>query len=202
MLKRLSALFILTLMLTGCMPQIQFSEVNPNISQFHPKSVVILPFTNSVGMEAANRETDEKMVKCLTDSQLFDRIVTPAEVKAYMVQNQAVIDLITRFRTVWTATGTMDPKVTAWLGKAFHADSIVFGEVTAWSESANAAHHFYDAGLALRWVDAPSGEPLWKASESLEFIAGNPCIFDCSSASKTMDLTLTVVMHNWPGAKS
>jgi hypothetical protein len=201
MSKKLLALFGFILWLGGCAPGIQFSEVSPKIDQYHPKSVVILPFTNTVGMEVANDQTNEKMVKALTDSNMFDRVIPPDAVKALMLRDNRVIDVITRYRSVWAATGTADPKISAWIGKAFGADSIVFGEVTAWSETANISNHIYDAGLALRWVDAGSGEVLWKASEGLEFVAGNPCIFDCSSAGKTMDLCLKVVMDNWPGAK-
>ncbi len=152
-------------------------------------------------MENANDLTNQKMVQVLTDTNFFSRIVPPGDVKALMLRAPAAIDVITRYRSTWIATGTAEPKISAWLGKAFNVDSIVFGEVTAWSESANMSHHIYDAGLALRWVDAASGEPLWKASEGLEFIAGNPCIFDCSSASKIMDMCLRIVMDNWPGMK-
>ncbi len=201
MRKILLALLGLALMIGGCAPAIQFSEVSPKIDQFHPKTVVILPFINTVGMEVANTATNTKMLQCLTDCKLFDRVIPPDAVKQMMLSTPSVIDVVTRYRTVWTATGTADPKISVWLGKAFGADSIVFGEVTGWSESANMSHHIYDAGLALRWVDATTGEVLWKASEGLEFIAGNPCIFDCSSASKIMDMCLKIVMDNWPGLK-
>lgn len=199
--KLLALLGLAVLGLGGCMPAIQFSEVSPKIDQYHPKSVVVLPFTNSIGMESANDQTNAKVVKALSDTGYFDRVVTPADVKNFFMQNQSAIEVVTKYRTVWTATGMSDPKLSAWIGKAFHVDSIVFGEVTTWAEEATPSHHIYDAGLALRWADAPSGEALWKCSEALELYAGNPCIFDCSKPEKVMDMVMQIVMQNWPGMK-
>ena len=196
-MKKILMLLACAAVVTGCTPALQFSEVSPNIAQYHPKSVAILPFTNSIGMASANDATDRKLLAGLTQAAMFDKIMDPAAVKAFMMQNPSAIDVITRYRTTWVATGMSDAKLAAWLGKALGVDSIVFGEVTAWSEETG-AHHIYDAGLALRWVDCPSGEILWKASETWEIVAGNPCIFDCSSADHAMDEVISLIMSNWP----
>jgi hypothetical protein len=198
MAKRLFALLVLAAMVGGCTPALQFSEISPNIGKYNPRSVAVLPFTNSIGMQTANDATGSKLMKGLHESKQFDRIVDPGQVKAYMMQNSSAIDVITRYRTTWVATGMSDAKLATWIGKALNADSIVFGEVTAWSEQTTPYHHIYDAGLALRWVDSASGEILWKASEVYEIRAGNPCIFDCSNPDHAMDLAMDLVVSNWP----
>jgi hypothetical protein len=195
-------LFILSacaLLVVGCTPALQYSEVSPRFAEFHPKSVVILPFINSVGMESANEQTATKFINALQQAKLFDSIIDPQQVKTSMMNNQGTLNVISRYRTTWTATSMCDPKLSQWISKAFNADSILFGEVTAWSEETTPYHHFYNAGVAFRWVDA-SGEVLWKAAETWQIIAGNPCIFDCSHPDKAMDQTVSVVMMNWPVA--
>jgi hypothetical protein len=200
MTKKLLLVAACALWLGGCSPKIQFSEVSPRIAEFHPKTVVLLPFTNTIGMESANDATNNKMVAAISSAGLFERIVEPSQVKVMMASNMNMIDVITRFRTTWVATGTCDPKIAAWIGKAFNADSIAFGEVTAWSEQNDMRYFYYNAGMAFRWVDAPSGVILWKASEVFQKLAGYPCIFDCSNPDKTMDETVKLVIGAWPGA--
>ncbi len=200
MVRKLLMLAVCAFLVEGCTPKVDFSEVSPKIADFHPKSVVVLPFTNSIGMESANQATNAKVVGDLQKSGRFDSIVEPAKVKQMMVSNPKVLDVLTRYRTTWTAAGICDPKVSAWLGQAFHADSIVFGEVTSWSEETTYNHHIYTSGAALRWVDAASGEVFWKASETYQLLAGNPCIFDCSNPDHAMDLAMQILFDNMPAA--
>jgi hypothetical protein len=198
MLKKLFMLVSCALFVGGCTPALQFSEISPKIAEFHPKSVAIMPFTNSIGMESANNLTNQKLIDAINKDQLFSQIVDPSQVRAKMMSSQSLVDVVTRYRTTWVATGMCDPKLSAWLCKALGADSLVFGEVTAWSEDTTPYHHFYNAGIALRWVDA-SGEILWKCSEVWQIIAGNPCIFDCSHPENAMDQAVRLVVSNWPG---
>jgi hypothetical protein len=198
MVKKLLLVTVCALWLGGCAPKIQFSEVSPRIAEFNPRTVVLLPFTNSIGMESANDATNNKMIGAISQAGMFDRIIEPSQVKVLMVSNPGVIDVITRFRTTWIATGICDPTISAWIGKAFNADSVAFGEVTAWSEQNDGRYFYYNAGMAFRWVDARTGVVLWKASEVFQKLAGYPCIFDCSNPDKTMDETVRMVVQAWP----
>ena len=202
-MKRLSLCIILTgLLAAGCTHPMQFSEISPKISQYHPKSVVILPFTNTIGFDLANDSANMKLFQGLSKAGAFDRIADAGQVKAFMFQHPGAIDVITKFHNTWVATGMFDPRYSAWIGKAFNADTIIFGEVTAWNETETPRNHIYNAGLAMRWVEAASGDVLWKAAESEQILAANPCIFDCSSPDHVMDNVVAMVMENWPGQKA
>ncbi len=200
MMKNIFCLAFLAGLVSGCAPTLNYSEINQNIANFHPKSAVILPFVNSVGMDSANDYTGLTLVNTLNTAGLFQKIIGPEQVKAMMVQYPSVIEAITRFRTTWLATGTIDPKLVGWIGKAFNVDTVVFGEVSTWTKLTGNSHYFYQAGVAMRWVDASSGQALWKMSHVGMTMSGFICIFDCSSIEKTMDQTMDLVVKSWPVA--
>jgi hypothetical protein len=196
--SRLLVLVCLLGLTAGCAPTLQYSEVSPKYSQFVEKSVVIMPFTNSIGMEAPNDMTNSRFVSALTKTGKFEKIVDPAQVKAYMFQNASALDVITKFRTKWVATGYSDAAATAWIGKAFNADSIIFGEISQWAETTYGSKKIYRAGLNFRWVDAKTGEMLWKGSQTNENSNSVVCLMGCSNVEKTMQNVIDVIISAWP----
>jgi hypothetical protein len=188
--------------LVGCTPALQYSEVSPRFSEFKPTSVAILPFTNSIGMEGPNDATNSRFAGAVQASGVFQRMVEPGQVKAFMGSHDAAIDVITKYRTKWVATGFSDKASSAWIGQALNTDTIIFGEISQWAKTSYGDQNVYRAGLNLRWVDCKSGEVLWKASEVLENHNGILCIIGCSSVEGTMQDVVDRIVSAWPKAGS
>lgn len=157
------------LALQGCAPQIDYSEVSGNFAAYSPKSVAILPFTNSMGMEAANEAVNSIWTNQLTKSKKFERIAEPGQVKQSMMSNEALINLITSFRMKWVATGMADGKAAAEICKILNVDSIIFGEITQWASAQVGSDKVARCGLAFRWVESSKGEVLWKGTHIGQF---------------------------------
>ena len=185
----------LALALVGCVA-LQFSEVSPRFSEFHPKSVAILPYTNTMGLENANEATNNYMATSLQKSKLFERIVDPGQVRGAMGSNDELLNAITNFRTKWVATGMSDKNLAGFICKTLNADSIVFGEITQWGEQSSGLQKFYRAGMTLRWVDQ-SGEILWKAAHTIEEKGG---MFG-GGVQGTMNSVLNMFIMAWPKQK-
>lgn len=181
----------LAVALAGCVA-LQFSEVSPRFSELHPKSVAILPYTNTMGLENANEATNNAMAKSILTAKLFERIVDPGQVRGAMGSNEELLNAITNFRTKWVATGMSDKNQAALICKTLNADSIVFGEITQWGEQSSGLQKFYRAGMTLRWVDQ-SGEILWKAAHTIEEKGG---LF--GSVQSTMNRVVNMFVAAWP----
>jgi len=80
------------LFLVGCTPSLQYSEISPRFDEFKPTSVAILPFTNSIGMEGPNEATNNRFAGALQANGVFQRMVDPAQVKAFMGSHDAALD--------------------------------------------------------------------------------------------------------------
>jgi hypothetical protein len=153
------------LFLAGCAtPKLDFEETSPRISEFNPRTVVVLPFTNTMGSEAINEKANSVMTSEIAQAHLFDRVVDPAQVRQVMASDAKWLDYIVQYRTKWTATGMSDAASAKAIANAFKVDSIVFGEVTQWGTQKSDGKVYTRAGCNFRWVDANSGEVLWKAS--------------------------------------
>ena len=187
----------LILALAGC-AGLQFSEVSPRIGDMHPKSVAILPFTNSMGLENANDETNSQLLTSLQKSGRFERLVDPGQVKAQMASNDALLTSITNYRSKWVATGMSDKSLMTSICKSLNCDSVAFGEITQWGEQSSGLQKTYRAGLALRWVDQ-SGEILWKVAHNREDSAGILAgAVGLAGVKNTMKSVVAQVVKAWP----
>jgi PBP1b-binding outer membrane lipoprotein LpoB len=186
------------MLVVGCTPSLQYSEISPRIDEFKPTSVAILPFTNSIGMEQPNEATNNRFANSIQSHGMFQRIVDPAQVQAFMASHDAATDVITKFRTKWVATGFSDKASTAWIGQALNTDTIIFGEISQWAKTNYGDQYVYRAGLNLRWVDCKTGVVLWKASHVLENHNGVLCIIGCSSVEGTMQNVVDAIVGAWP----
>lgn len=184
----------LAVALAGCVA-LQFSEQSLRFAEFSPKSVAMLPYTNTMGLENANEATNNEFAKRLLNSKLFERIVDPGQVRAAMGSNDELLNAITNFRTKWVATGMSDKPLAASICQTLNADSIVFGEITQWGEQSAGLSKFFRAGMTLRWVDK-SGEILWKAAHTIEEKGG---MF--GSVQNTMGRCVGMFVMAWPKKK-
>ena len=183
--------------LSGC-AMLQYSEVSPRFGELNPRTIAILPFVNSLGMENANEATNNQMASSLLNAKLFDRVVDPGQVKAQMASNDELLDAITKFRSKWVATGMSDKNLAAAICKTLNADSVVFGEITQWGEASVGLNKMYRAGLALRWLDK-SGEILWKAAHTTEEQGGLlSSAVGLSGIQNTMNSTVNRIVAAWP----
>ena len=189
----------LALALVGCVA-IQYSEVSPRFSEFHPKSIAILPYTNSMGMENANESTNNSMAKQVLESKMFERIVDPGQVRGAMGSNDELLNAITNFRTKWIATGMSDKNAVGYICKTLNADSIVFGEITQWGYSMIGGKRVFRAGMTLRWVDT-SGEILWKGAHTMEKGASIFNVLGNSGVGQCMDDVIHQFILVWPKQK-
>lgn len=188
-------------LLTGCTPTLQYSEISGRFGEIKPTSVAILPFTNSIGMEAPNEITNTRFAMGVQQSGQFTRVVDPGQVKAFMVSHDAALDVVTKYRMKWVATGFSDKASSEWIGKALNVDSVIFGEISQWQETVYGDQKIFRAGMNFRWVDCKTGEILWKGSQVMQNNNGVLCVLGCSSVEKTMQDVIDRIIAAWPKVK-
>lgn len=189
-MKKRYAYAAAAVILAGC-AGLQFSEVSQRFSEFHPTSVAILPFTNTMGMENANEATNNSMLSAINKAKLFDHVVDPGQVKQAMGTSDELVTAVTNLHSKWAATGLPDKNLSAMICKTLNCDSIMFGEITQWGKQTSGLQTFCRAGVAIRWVDK-SGEVLWKAAHSVE----NQGMF--ASIEGSMSQVINAIVNAWP----
>lgn len=166
-MKAMGAIAVAAFLTAGC-AAIDFSETSGNLDAFNPKSVAILPFTNSIGIEAANETCNSLLAQQIVKRGFFARVAEPGQVKAAMMSNDALLNAITAYRSKWVATGMSDGAQAAAICRALGVESIMFGEISNWGKQSAGLDKYYRVGINLRWVEATKGEILWKASHTVE----------------------------------
>jgi hypothetical protein len=164
MLARLLALAV-TLWLAasaGCSAS-QTSWSGPGSETFRPRAVAVLPAI--VGShEGARQEAQQAMVIALTESGLFDRVVTPADVQG-AVQSKGEADLLEGYLSKLETAGLSDGRTAMRLSEVLQADALVIVKVSAWEHGREERDKFGKVALTVRVVDGRRGAIVWKAND-------------------------------------
>ncbi len=162
-LRLLPALVLL--LLAGC-AGLNYSELNPNEKDFHPKSIAVLPVT--VGdNEPARDVVDAVMAQKLADTHWFQNVVDPVSIKNRITASQDLSNEVQGYIQKINTLGVSDPAVCGKLKDSLNADALLLTYVTAWGYGRQDGNKVARVGLGVKLIDASNGAIVWKASHEI-----------------------------------
>lgn len=182
-----SLMMVLALMLLSC-GGLRYSQLSPDATGFHPKSIGILPVdVGSYG--EARGVVDQMFAGILAKKNWFDTVVSSETVKNQMAHNpevrEAVVDYLTKLKTV----NFSDPDLSEKIGDLYKMEAFLVVAIDFWNYTVEGEDKIAKVGFAVRLVEAQSGKIMWEAGhhETEDYLLFKPDLGDLAEdVARTM----------------
>lgn len=170
----MSAFLVVTLL--GC-GGIRYSQISPEAKGYHPKRVGLLPA--DVGpYEEARAVVDEVVAGVLVKKGWFSDVVAGETIKRQLASNEALREIVTKYKTQLKTVNFSDPALSKEIGKITRVDAFLIVYVDYWGYAKENKEKIAKVGLGFKMVDAPTGKIMWKAAhhETEDYILFKPSL--------------------------
>ena len=172
---------ILILLLSAC-GGIKYSEISKEASQFHPRSIAILP-TNVGSFEQARGIVGRQVATELVDREWFEKVLGPDAVQKHLAQDVELRDIVSRYLLTLQTLGQSDQQMSATIGEKLGVDAVTLANVEYWGHTTEKAEKVGKVALGIKYIECTTGTVLWKAAHerSEEYSLFKPDLDDISS---------------------
>jgi len=162
----LTALFLLTAMALSACAGLDFSHVDPEAEDFHPKRIAVLPET--VGEHESARDVlNHAATNALTGKGWYEAVVNGETIKTQSLVSPDLAAEIENYLQQVNTSGISDPKKTTKIKDALQADAFFLTSVTSWEYGRQEGNKVCRVGLGIKLIDATNGTVIWKANHEL-----------------------------------
>lgn len=178
------AVFMMALLLalSGC-AGLDFSHLDPDAPNFHPKRIAVLPET--VGPHESARDVVNIAVsKALSQTGWYEGVVNGEMIKTQTIGSPELSKEILAYIEQVNTRGVSDPDRAAKLGDILKADALLLTDVTSWGFGKENGNKVCRVGLEVKLIDASKGTVIWKANHELveDYLIFKPKINDVADA--------------------
>ncbi len=157
----LSAAFLLS----GC-AGVNFSQVNPEAKDFHPKSIAVMPAT--VGEYESSRDiVEQAILTSLLKTGYFENVVDNSSVKTQVAGSSELANDVSAFIQKLNTIGVADKEALSRIKTSVNAESIFLTYVTSWGYGRSEGNKVARVGLGVKLVNAENGQLVWKANHEV-----------------------------------
>lgn len=135
--------------------------MGPDASEFHPKSIAVLP--PIVGQYEGARDTALEVVRSALNQAAFFETVIPAEQVISVFEAKEAGDLLAAYYTKLETTGQSDRDLAVKLGELLKTEALLVVKVNLWEYTRSEGDNVAKVGMGLRMIDAHKGGLVWKA---------------------------------------
>jgi len=154
------------MIILACGGSLRYVERDPDLPDFHPRSIGVLP-VDAGGYDEARGIVEELVSAALTNKDWFAAVLPAATLKARLqgdqVLQQAVNDYLAKLKTV----NYSDPALSMKIGAALNMDAFLVVTVDSWSYAVENKEKMARAGLSMRLIDAQTGKTAWRAGHDV-----------------------------------
>jgi hypothetical protein len=154
------------MIILACGGSLRYVERDPDLPDFHPRSIGVLP-VDAGGYDEARGIVEELVSATLTNKDWFAAVLPAATLKARLqgdqVLQQAVNDYLAKLKTV----NYSDPALSMKIGAALNMDAFLVVTVDSWSYAVENKEKVARAGLSMRLIDAQTGKTAWRAGHDV-----------------------------------
>lgn len=152
-------------MLSGC-AGVNFSQVNPEAKDFHPKSIAVMPAT--VGEYESSRDIVEQVISSsLLKTGYFENVVDSSSVKTQVAESAELATDVSTFIQKLNTIGVADKEAVSRIKASVNTEALFLTYVTSWGYGRSEGNKVARVGLGVKLVNAESGQLVWKASHEL-----------------------------------
>lgn len=177
-MKRLSLLCLGLLLLSAC-SEIDHSKTSWGASDFHPRSIVVLPVSVG-GHELAKELVEDLLVKSLWGTGWFDHLVVPEKVSFRMSNSPEFAKLVGDYVVKLNTLRESDKIGAKKLGIAYKANALLWVKLTKWGYGLVEGDKMAWLELQMILVETKTGDIMWEAKHRVgeDYLLVEPSLSD------------------------
>lgn len=150
----------------ACGGSLRFVESDPDMKDFHPRTIGVLA-VDTGPYEEARGAAEELIVGALIEKHWFSNVLTVATLKNRLRNErdlqQAVNDYLLKLKTV----NYSDPALSKKIGDSFNIEAFLIVTVDSWNYAEEKNEKVAKAGLSMKLVEAETGRIAWRAGHDI-----------------------------------
>jgi len=158
------------LSIIACGAPIRYAERDPDMKDFHPRTIGLL-YVDVGTYQEARGVINEIIITDLTDRHWFVTVLTSDTVKNQLKNDQelqkAVADYLLKLNTV----NYSDPALSRQIGDSLKIEAFLIVTVDSWNyateQREKASQDVAKAGLSMKLVETATGRIAWKAGHNI-----------------------------------
>ena len=148
-------------MIPGC-GGLRFSQVAPDIGDFHPEKICIFPVRASVYEEVANK-ADTLIADTVREQGYFVSVISPAKVTELAKSNDKLEKAITEYLAKLKKVHFSDPNISNYIGETCDVDAFLVVDVDFWNYTTQGDDKLAKVGFTMDLIEARTGKIVWNA---------------------------------------
>ncbi len=161
LLPRIIVCVLLVVMISAC-GGLRFSEVAPDIGNFHPEKICVFPVDAGAYMEVATT-ADTIIADAVSNQGFVSSVITPASLKERMNNNNSLEQAVTGYLAKLKAVHFSDPDMSRRIGAMCDVDSFLVVNVDFWNYTRHKDDKLAKAGFSMNLIEARTGKIVWTA---------------------------------------
>lgn len=158
-------LFLFALILSGC-AGVNFSQVNPEAKDFHPKTIAVMPAT--VGEYESSRDIIEQVISSsLLKTGYFENVVDSTSIKTQVAGSTELANDVSSFIQKLNTIGVADTEAASRIKTMVNTEALFLTYVTSWGYGRSEGNKVARVGLGVKLVNAANGQLVWKANHEV-----------------------------------
>ncbi|MBI2399470.1 MAG: hypothetical protein HYV23_00125 [Deltaproteobacteria bacterium] len=158
-------LFLFAVVLSGC-AGVNFSQVNPEAKDFHPKTIAVMPAT--VGEYESSRDIIEQVISSsLLKTGYFENVVDSTSVKTQVAGSAELANDVSSFIQKLNTIGVADTEAVSRIKTTVNTEALFLTYVTSWGYGRSEGNKVARVGLGVKLVNAANGQLVWKANHEV-----------------------------------
>ena len=163
MKKVLFVLFVV--ILSGC-AGVNFSQVNPEAKDFHPKTIAVMPAT--VGEYESSRDIIEQVISSsLLKTGYFENVVDSTSIKTQVAGSTELANDVSSFIQKLNTIGVSDTEAVSRIKTTVNTEALFLTYVTSWGYGRSEGNKVARVGLGVKLINATNGQLVWKANHEV-----------------------------------
>lgn len=151
--------------MAGC-AGVNFSQVNPEAKDFHPKTIAVMPAT--VGEYESSRDIiDQVISSSLLKTGYFENIVDSTNVRTQIANSTELANDVSSFIQKLNTIGVADTEAVSRIKAAVNSEALFLTYVTTWGYGRSEGSKVARVGLGVKLVNATNGQLVWKANHEI-----------------------------------
>ncbi|OGP15144.1 MAG: hypothetical protein A2052_00160 [Deltaproteobacteria bacterium GWA2_54_12] len=158
-------LFLFAAILSGC-AGVNFSQVNPEAKDFHPKTIAVMPAT--VGEYESSRDIIEQVISSsLLKTGYFENVIDSTSIKTQVAGSTELANDVSSFIQKLNTIGVADTQAAARIKTTVNTEALFLTYVTSWGYGRSEGNKVARVGLGVKLVNAENGQLVWKANHEV-----------------------------------
>ncbi len=155
------------LSIIACGGSIRYAERDPDMKDFHPRTIGLL-YADVAAYPEARGVIDEIIIADLIGRHWFATVLPSDTLKNQLKNDQDLQKTVTDYLLKLNTVNYSDPALSRQIGDSLKIEAFLIVTVDSWNYAIEKQNNVARAGLSMKLIETGTGRIAWKAGHNIE----------------------------------